>query len=93
MTCSGPATAGGPDSVCSARRAGRERRGFTRVRDVKRNAMNEKNPKLRDTDDGRVADRGQGRWGTMKSQRGQIHGDRRPAFGGERMIQHADVRS
>lgn len=55
--------------------------------------MNEKNPKLRDTDDGRVADRGQGRWGTMKSQRVQVHGDRRPAFDGERMIQHADVRS
>lgn len=63
------------------------------MRDVKRNAMNEKNPKLGDTDDGRVADRGQGRWGTMKRQRGQVHGDRRPAFGGERMIQHADVRS
>lgn len=63
------------------------------MRDVKRNVMNEKNPKLGDTDDGRVADRGQGRWGTMKSQRVQVHGDRRPAFDGERMIQHADVRS
>lgn len=63
------------------------------MRDVKRNAMNKKNPKLGNTDDGMVADRGQGRWGTMKSQRGQIHGDRRPAFSGERMIQPTDVRS